>query len=66
MEEIPLFAISAALKILWHGELRECLEDPSTVVRKLYPKLYLVCTDAEAERIGAILIRRVGELERPP
>jgi len=65
MEEIPLFAISIALGDLWRGEALKLLEDPRAVVRKLYPELYLISTNAEAESIGSILIRRMGEIEGP-
>jgi hypothetical protein len=62
MEEIPLFAISLALGDLWRRECLDLLEDPRAVVRKLYPELYLVSTNTEAERIAAIVIRGVSEL----
>lgn len=66
MEEFPLFAISIGLRHLWRRECAELLEHPRGVVRKLEPQLYLVCLDAEAERIAAIYVRRMGELEGPP
>jgi hypothetical protein len=66
MEEIPLFAISLALGNLWRGECLQLLEEPRTVVRKLYPELYLVSSHTEAERIGAIVVRGVGYLEGAP
>jgi hypothetical protein len=62
MEEIPLFAISIALGDLWRREALELLEDPRAVVRKLYRELYLVSSNAEAERIASILVRGVSEL----
>jgi hypothetical protein len=63
MEEIALFAVSFALRDLWRRQLLEYLEDPRSVVSKLYGELYLVSANTEAERIASILVRRVGELE---
>jgi hypothetical protein len=63
MEEIPLFAISMALRDLWRRECLEFLEDPRAVVRKLYPELYLVSSHTEVERIAGVFVRRMGDGE---